>query len=159
MTITAVGSVTVGGSVPGVEAPLLAAEADINARLDAMASFTATVNPPSYSGDLALAAGISASISAAITAGLTPPSISAQLAIVAAAMAVLEAQLLPISNLFTLFAEAGVSIYAFDGAQNVFGSELATALGGSTVHANAVVFITQLGATWTAMQGVFKTTP
>lgn len=135
---------------------------DILSRIAALGAFAPT--PISFVADLATANGIITSINASITAGITPPDLAAQIAIVAAQVAALlatastvNANLVIVANFAALLAAAGVFGFAFDGAQNVLGSELATALGPSTTHANAIVLVTQLGASWTAMQGIFRT--
>lgn len=169
MTITSLGSLSLGVALPGALACQIAGELginlalpDIQARLSALLAFSPSLGD--FSVDLALTAQIAADINAAISIGLTPPSLSLQLAIIAALIVDLTNAVLQINLQLTivlgfgaLLLNAGIAGYAFAGAQNVLGSELATALGGSTAHANAVILVTQNAATWTAMQAVFKT--
>jgi hypothetical protein len=167
--ITVLGSLSLAVALPGAA---VAADAgvsgingalpDIQARIDALTAFAPS--PISFTADIATANAIIASINATITAGLSPPDIASQIAQIAALLAELTAIATAVQtslNLIIAFqaelATGGVAGYAFDGAQNVLGSELATALGGSTAHANAVILVTQSPSTWLAMQAIFKT--
>lgn len=169
--ITPLGTLTLAVALPGADAAATAGIAgingalpDIQSRIAALSAFAPT--PISYPIDKAAAVSIQGSIQLAIDSGIPAPSLSAQIAIVQALVTALNAivtavnaNLTIVTNFAALLAAGGVAAYAFDGAQNVLGSELAAALGGSTAHANAIVLVTQNGATWTSMQGVFKTAP
>lgn len=170
--ITDLGSFTIGVAVPAAataNAGLLVvgniAAPNVSAQIAALATFTPSVTIP-FPDLLALAQSIIANIQAAIAA--IPPipviSLSAQVALAASITATLNAQLAAISaqlslqaTIAALLATGGVRILVFDGANDVFGSELATALGAGTTHTNAIVLLTTSGATWTAMQASFKT--
>lgn len=172
MTVTALGSVSIGVAIPiaiEVNAALLIAcdiaFPNVSAQITAMASFTPHVDL-GLSEILLLAESAVENVQAAIAAIPPIPTISldAQIALAASITLTLQLQLLAIEaqlalqlTVSGLLATAGVSLYVFDGANNVFGSELATALGGATTHTNAIVLLTQSGVTWTAMQAVFKT--
>jgi hypothetical protein len=172
--ITPLGSVSIGVAVPAavdLSAGLLTtaniALPNVNGQIAAMADFTPVVAVP-FPDLLALAEQVVANVQAAIDA--IPPipvvSLSAQVALAASILANFNAQAAAIDAQLTLqatiagfLATGGVAAYAFDGPQDTLGSELATALGPATTHANAIVLVTTSGAAWTAMQGVFKTTP
>jgi hypothetical protein len=171
------GSLSIGAAVPGGAAAAVAGAAginlalpDIQARIAALASFAPL--PPSLTADLVTANQILASIQAAITIGITPPSLSAQIAIVAgivadlsAAVLSIDAQLSLILGFQSLLATAGVHGYTYAGRADQLGADFTTALasgfpGGAGADAtNAILLATTIGATWTAMGGVFKVTP
>ncbi len=171
MSVTSVGSLSLAVALPGANAAAIAGAAGINAALPDIASRIAALaafapQPISFLANIVVAQGIITSLQAAIAGGISPPSISAQIALVAAQLAALEltavginASLTIVTDFISALAAAGIDVYAFDGARNVLGSELAAAVGGSAVHANAIVLVTTNGATWSAMQSVFKTTP
>ena len=165
MTTTFIGELTIGDFVPGVFDALLAAEADLEARIAALANFAVTVDLD-LSGQLALALQIVASIEAAIALGLTAPSISAQIAAQVALTTALQLQLELILELFDLFEAAGVWGYHYTGRADTLGSDMTTELsaglpggGGPSETVNALILITNVSATWTAMQQIFKTAP
>lgn len=165
MTVAFVAEVDIAACIPGAVGALLAAQADLQAKLTAMIAFSAQLGLPALSlaAQLNLAAQITASLNAALQIGITPPNISVQLTAALAAVATLTAQLKVYLDLFALLAHAGVFIYTFDGATNTFGAQMTTALAagfpghGPTEHANILVLGTVTAATWTAMQAVFKT--
>lgn len=177
MTIQYLGSLSVGGTVPGASAAITAGIAGINsvlsdllAKLAALQAFVPA--PISFAVQLSLAQAMVVSVQAAITAGLPVPDLAAQIAIIAAAIADLIAQIGDITanldimlDLQAPLAAAGVHAYAFDGPTNQLGGEVSGELsggvpgGGPTDHANAIVLITTIGATWDAMSLVFKVTP
>jgi hypothetical protein len=137
---------------------------DILARLAALTDFTPT--PVDFAAQLVVAQSIVASIQAGITAGLPVPSLSAQIAQIEALIAELTVQVTAVNAQLTILtgiaaslSVGGVDAFAFDGARNVFGSELATALGGSTAHADGVVLVTTSPSAWVAMQAILKVTP
>lgn len=170
MTVTDLGSVSVGAAIPAgpalsaaVDASVGIAAPDISGQIAAVASFTPTVSL-SLNDQIAAANAIIANLQAAILLGLTPPTLSAQVAVAAqisadlnVKLATLNAQLNIALGFNPLFAQAGVRVLTFTGPQNNFGSELATELGSNATNANAVVLLTQSAAAWTAMQGVLKT--
>jgi hypothetical protein len=166
MTTTYVGELTIEAVIPGVAAPLVAAMADIQAKVDAMAAFTAQLGLPPVPlvAQLSIANSIVAALEVSIYLGLEAPSIDAQLSIALAALAQLEAELAIYTTLFSLLASGGVFVYAVDAATNAVGGELSVALAtgfpghGATDHANVLVLGTVSGATWASMQLVFQTT-
>lgn len=159
-TLTYVGELTIGAAIPGVADALIAAEADLNARLSALIAFQATV-----SLDLSAQIGLAASISAALHAALEPPSLSLQIDLVTALIAQLEIQLAVIAHLFDLFANAGLHVYAYTGRADGIGPLLTTALtaglpgGAAGDFTTALVLATTVGVTASAMGEVFKMSP
>lgn len=172
MSLTSLGSISLAVALPGAaqaNAALLiacdVAAPNVGSQITAMASFSPSVSVD-LSSQLALAESIIANIEAAIAA--IPPiptvSLSAQVALALALKADLEAMLALINaklslqaSLASLLATAGVTGYAWDGANNALGPALTTALGGAGTHTNAVILLTTSGGTWTAMQAVLKT--
>ncbi len=172
--ITPLGTVSIAVAVPaaasvnaglaivgGIAAP------NVSAQVTALASFTPSLIL-SLTDMLALANQVIANIEAAIAA--IPPiptvSLSAQVALAASITATLNAQLAAISaqmslqvSVAALLATGSIQAYVFDGANNAFGGELATALGGATTHTNAIVLLTTSPSAWLAMEAFFKTTP
>lgn len=171
MTITALGSLSVGAAVPGVGVAVTAgidgingALPDIQARLAALQAFAPT--PVDFTAQLALAQGTLGSVQAAITAGLPVPSISTQIAMVAAlvadllaAVAAVNAKLDILTNLQAPLDVGGVAAYAYDGQIGSLGAELGDAVGGGSSHANALALVAAAPATWTALSAVVKVTP
>ncbi len=177
MTVSYLGSLTVGAAAPGGLALAAAGTAgingalpDIQARIAALASFAPT--PPNIAADIALAQKIIESLQAALTLGITPPNISAQIEIVAAqllalkaAVAAIDAQLSIIANLSNVLSTAGLHAYAYSGQANQLGTQFTTELAGGfpggtpTDPTNALVLATTLSGTWAAMAQFFKTTP
>ena len=175
MTVTALGSVTIGAAVPSALTACAAGTAgiglalpDVEARLAALAAFSPSLG--SFSADISLAGEMIVGLQSAVTLGLTPPSISAQLAIIAALIADLtativsiNAQLSIIVDLTSLFSTAGLFAYKYEGAVNAMGGEFVTAFSGGlpggapTDSAHAITLITTAPAAWTAMQAAFKT--
>ena len=171
--ITDLGSLTLGVIVPGAADAVVSIELaagvnlpDVALQIAALTNFTPTV-PTSYADQILAVEAVITELEAAINAvpPLTPPSLSAQLAFVVAAQASLtarlnelEGQLLFSGALADILATSGVRLFAYDGQQDLFGGELATALGASTTHCNALVILTTSGATWTTMGSLFKTT-
>lgn len=160
--LTPLGSLSIGACIPGAVAAINLALPDLQAQVTALLAFApAAIN---FQADLVLATQITASISAGIAAGISPPSFAAQIAIVASILGVLQARLSAILAITGLFAQAGVFAYAYDGRADGLGPTLAAELAGgfpggtgAAEHTNALVLATTTGATWTAMQTVFKT--
>lgn len=164
MTTTYVGGMTIGEEIPGAVEAVVAAVGDVQARLDAIVDFGAAiiVIPPSIEADLEVAASIIANLQLAIE----PPSIALQAQILADVMAALAAQLSAFAALMGLFATAGIHVWHYNGRADTLGAEMTTELsggvpggGGGAADINALIIATELSATWTAMQGVFKTAP
>lgn len=171
MSLVPLGSVSLAQALPGAQVAAAAGIAGINgalpdilARIAALLAFAPA--PISFSFNLVEAAKIVASLNLAIAAGITPPNIAAQVAQIAALVAALEvtvsavnANLSIVTGFLGGLAAAGIDAYAWDGPRNGLGPALTSALGPSATHANALVLVTTNGATWSAMQAVFKTTP
>lgn len=177
MSLVYVGSLSVGGSIPGASAAITAGLSGITAvlpglieQLATLAAFTPA--PINFAAQLALAESMVVSVNAAITAGLPVPDISAQIAVILATIAALTAQvaglqanLAVITDLAAPLAASGLHAYAYDGATDLLGPALTSELAGGVPggaggdHANALVLITTIGATWDAMELVFKVSP
>lgn len=162
MTVTHIGEITIAAVIPGPYAVMLTAMADIQVKLQAMIDFSLQLGLPALeiSVQLQLAADITASLNASI--GLTPPSISAQLDITLAVIAQLRLLLQVYLDLFALLA-LSVQVYVYDGTVGAFGGELSSALasgmpggGGAAAHCNALVIATEISATWSKLDAVFK---
>lgn len=178
MTVTLIGSLSLGAAMPGALGVAVAAQAginlalpDIEARLEALLSFAP--QPVDFSVQLALAQSIVASIQASIAVGITPPSIDAQLAIVAALIAELEAAIVSVHaqlSIVLLFAGllgiGGVHLYRYSGQAQNLGTEFTTALAtgfpdgsGPTAATEALLLGTTTAPVWAAIQQIFKTVP
>ncbi len=168
--ITDLGTFTLAVVVPaaasaaaaGVAACDIAAP-NVSAQLSAMASFTPSAGL-TLAQQLSIAQDIVSNIQDAITLGLESPSLAAQVAAAAAVTAQLtsmlasvEAQLSIVVDIQGLLATGGARLLTYAGQQDDFGAELAVELGPATTSCNALVLLTTSGATWTAMQEVFKT--
>lgn len=177
MTIVHVGELTIGAAVPGAtiacdagKAGINGALPDITARLTALADF----NPQAFDfvAQLAQAEATVASINLAILTALPAPSFDAQLATITALVAELSVTVTAINGQLSLvlavqslLAAAGVSAYAYSGAVNGLGGDVAAELSGGlpggapTDPCNALVLVTASPVTWDAMAQVFKVTP
>lgn len=174
MSLVALGSLSLAVAVPGAAEANAAldiaasiAAPNVSAQITAAASFTPSASL-SLLDLLAMAEAILANIEAALAA--IPPipvlDLSAQVALAASVKVDLDAMLATVNAQVTiqlaiaaLLATGGVVAYAWDGANDALGPALTTALGGATTHSNAIILYTTSGVTWTAMQGLFKTTP
>lgn len=177
MTVTYLGSLTVGDANPGAVAISAAGAAgingalpDIQARLAALLAWTPS--PVSFEAQLTLVQGALASIQASIALGLPVPDIGAQVALIQAqiaaliaAIAAVEAQLAIILDFQALFGASGVHAYAYAGQVANLGSEISAETSGGlpggsgTDSANAIVLVTTVPATWTALAQLLKVTP
>lgn len=163
MTVTYLGSLTIGAALPGVNAALLTAYADLQARVTALAAFAPA--PIEFSAQVTLLGQMTANIQTMIALGISPPSISAQIAIVAALVAALEAQLSVILGYTNALGVAGLFLYAYAGRADQLGPGFSATLaagfpGGTGADAtNALLLATTTPACWAAMQQLFKTTP
>jgi hypothetical protein len=162
MSVEYLGEVTIGAMLPGVVAPLAAAMADLQGRINALLGFQTTV-----SLDLRALIALSASVTASLTAAVTAaPTIGLQIKVVADALLVLQLQLQIILALYGLLATSGLHAYVYDGTVADFGPEMTAALSaglpggsGGAQHCNALVLAATSAATWAAMGQVFKVTP
>lgn len=162
--LTFVGSVSIGATIPGVGAALAVSLADLQARVDAL--LTWSPGEISFAAQLQLAEQLVLQLQSDISLAIVPPSIAAQIAIVAGLLAALRAQLEIILVLQGLMLTAGVDAYAYDGTAAGMGATITTALaaglpsgGTGATHCNALLLVTQFGPTWAAMGSVFKVTP
>lgn len=163
MTLAYVGEIDMTAVLPGVAAALGTAKIALEAQIAALVGFKAQVSL-SFTDQIGILLQAKAALEAAIALGLQPPSLAAQIQITAQVATALQLQLQVILDLFTLFANAGIHVWAYDGAANGLGPALTTALtgglpsgAGAAEHVDALVLATSIGATWTAMGKVFKT--
>jgi hypothetical protein len=98
-----------------------------------------------------------------MVAGITPPSIDIQIALILAQIAELSASLAIIVEFGGFMAAAGVHLYAYNGTVSNMAVDLDGQLfdgvpggTGGGQSCNALVLLTTIGATWTAMSGVFQ---
>lgn len=164
MTVTALGERTLGSAIPGVTSAMALALADIQAKVEAVASFAPSITPPSLTADLVIAGEIVANVTAAISVGLTPPSIDLQVSIMLDALAAFQLQLQILLELQNLLL-ASVHLYKYEGPTSDFGTEMQAELSGGlpggsgTDTAYALTFIATIGSAITAMQALFATDP
>jgi hypothetical protein len=158
MSLTYLGNVSIGATIPGVNASLVIAMQDLEARIAALAAF----NPGSvdFNVSLQLALDIVSNLQASL--GLTPPSISLQISLVLQLLGLLKLQLQVLLQLKDALVVAGVDAYSYAGRVDQLGPELATELATGlpsgapgSAASNALVLITSIGSTWTAMGQVF----
>lgn len=177
MTLVYLGGLSVGDAIPGaalaVDAGIAGISpglANLQAQVAALASWTPA--PISFAAQITIATDLISSLNAAIGLGLTPPTMSEQIAMISAKISELtsitagiEAQLAVLTGLQTPLGAAGVHGYAFDGDTDDLGSELDGELAGGVPggsgsdHANAVVLITTIPATWAALGEIVKVEP
>lgn len=167
MTVTALGSLTVGAAVPGVGVAVTAGVAGINAVLPDLESRLAMLlalppTSPSFTAQIETATQIIASAQAAITLGLPLPDISSALAAALAALQALvsmvQAQLSAIVALQSPLTVAGVGAYVFDGPRDQLGYELGQAIGPGNAHANALLLVTLDPVAWAALSAIVRVT-
>lgn len=176
MTATYLGSLTVGGTMPGAAAVGVAGAASINlvmpdllAQIESLTSWSPT--PISLDVQLQTLANMTAGINAQIALGVPPPSILGQIEAINALIASLQlqvaeldAQLAIITSFQAALEAAGVHLVAYDGPAGSFGvevqGELNTAPGLAPSDAcNAIAFLTTSPATWAALASILKTEP
>lgn len=117
MSAKLIRTATLGEALPAVASLEAAAKGDIAAKLAGAIAAQAriTANPPTLAANLQVAQQIVASLQAAVAVGL--PTADFQLAALATLIADLQAQLAALLNL--RLTEVGVSLYTWDGAQNL----------------------------------------
>jgi hypothetical protein len=176
VTATYLGSLTIGGTMPGAAAVGVAGAASVNlvlpdvlAKIESLLTWTPT--PISLTAQLGTLDAMITAINAQITAGLPPPTILGQITAIAdmiaslqSTAASLEASLALITAFQSALAAAGVHLVAYTGPVSAFGTEvqgrLATAPGLSPADAcNALAFLTTVPATWAALATILKTEP
>lgn len=153
--------------LPGVGGALAVAFLDIQAKVDALLAFSASVDIDlsGLAAQIDLAASIGAALATCLALGIQPPSISVQFEIVADLLVGLQANLAILLALQALFLTAGIHAYHYSGRADDMGGEFNTEFAGGlpggapSDHIDALVLATSIGATWTAMGQVFKVTP
>jgi hypothetical protein len=175
VTATYLGSLTIGGTMPGAAAVGVAGAAGINlvlpdllAEIEALLAWAPT--PITYAAQLSTLEAMITGIKASITAGVQPPSILGQIANVAALVASLqdqvaslEAQLAIIVSFQSALTAAGVHLVAYAGPVSSFGAEVQGRLLAAGIPpadaCNAIAFLTTVPATWAALATILKTEP
>jgi hypothetical protein len=176
MSTTYLGSLTVGGVLPGGVALGAAGVAGINAalpslleQLEGLLSFAPT--PISLTAQISTLEAMITGLNAAITLGVMPPSLDTQIAGIAALIAALSsvvgginAQLALITSFQAALGAAGVHAIAFEGPVANLGVELTGRLAavpglspGDAAH--ALTLLTTVPATWAALAQLMKVTP
>jgi len=163
-TLTYIGEASLLDLMPGFIGPLMAAQADLQSRINALLGFSATVGLD-MSQLITLSAGILDNLQTGLALGLQAPPLTAQINLVVSLTETLRLQLLQIFNLLSLLA-ASVHAYAYDGTAGGFGGTVTSAFTaglpgglGPTQHINALIFATNIPASWLAIAEVFRTTP
>ncbi len=162
MTVIAVGEISLGSGIPMVSGAYATALADIEAKIEAMASFRPVVSLPGL--DIEVCAQTLLNLKANLALGIVPASITLQVDLALAALAALKAQL---KLLLELNDVLGVSahLYSYTGPTSDFGTELDAELaaglpgGAPGDTAQAVVFIATAPAAVAALLALFKTSP
>jgi hypothetical protein len=166
--ITKIGTLTVGAAVPSIPLAIAEISALLAPLLADQTKLAAAIANPIILPDVAgYIAALNAAIANAVNALTNLPTATLQLkadlnvqfGILAALVA--AANLL-ISSLSAAVSAGGVSVYAFDGANTMIGSELQAAVSGDfsiPAHANALVLFTADPATWSSLGVLLKTSP
>jgi hypothetical protein len=176
VTATYLGSLTIGGTMPGAAAVGVAGAAGINlvlpdllAQIESLLSWTPT--PISLTTQISTLEAMIAAIHAQITLNVPPPTILGQIvainnliASLQSTVASLEAQLAIIVSFQAALTAAGVHLVAYTGPVGSFGAEVQARLGSvpglSPADAsNAIAFLTTVPATWAALSTILKTEP
>jgi hypothetical protein len=175
MTATYLGSLTLGGALPGGVLVGAAGVAGINGALptllDQLTALTAFApTPVSFSAQIAGLNAMITGLQLSITAGLVPPSVDLQLAELAAMLAALQAQISSIqlqleivTDFQSALGAAGVHAVAFEGVVGALAGDVGSVLAAVPISpidtAHAVVLVTTVPATWAAMAQLFKVAP
>lgn len=162
MSLTPLGSMTVGDAVPGVQIAVGASLPNLQAQLAGLiaAQFDITAHPPTIAGNLAIAQAIVASLQAQIALGVEVPTASLQLAAIATAIAAIQGQLTALLALEAALGQAGVFGYIYSGPTNGLGGDLTAELaagfpgGGPTDASNAIILATSVAPAWVALEVV-----
>lgn len=157
MTITHLGSYTVGGLMPAAAGAFGSLEGDLNGQLAAQGnlSIALAVGPPSVA--------VAAEIAANVAASVTSPTFGIALSANVAAIAAINAQLAALAGLFAALGAAGIELYAYSGTAAGFGAAVAGETsaglpggsGGDVV--NALVLATRFPAAWAALAQIMVT--
>lgn len=157
--LTIFGDVTVGGCVPSVAAPIVAALAELQAKLAGALALQAKLglHPPSLQANLNACGALLTALQAAIAIGM--PGVDFQLAAVATLIAQLQAKIAALIGL--PFGVAGVLAAEYVGDTAAFGSTVTSAMGHGILGGSqydqmfALVFAARAAASINAMKGVF----
>jgi hypothetical protein len=176
MTARYLGSVTVGGALPGGVQLAAAGSAGINVALpslhEQLAALVAYVPAPiDFGAQLAALKAMIQAVEASIALGLPSPSVAVQVAKIGELIAGLRGQIAAVSahlelitRLRAAFGAAGVHLIAFDGQAGAMAAELGAELGSAPGlapgdDAHAVLLATTVPATWLALSALLKVAP
>ncbi len=161
MSLTYLGSLSVGVIAPSVAGTIAVTLPHLIAQLDGLAAAVAQLNasPPTIAASLTFANDMVASITAAIALGVQVPTLSVQLAAIAAFVATLSAEVAVLLGYQAALGSAGIHAYAFAGQANGLGPAIpSTFPGGSPTDAvDALLLVTAIPASWAALGVVLKT--
>jgi hypothetical protein len=170
MTASYLGSYTIGASMPGAAAVATAGAGGINValpglleQLEGLLSFSPS--PISIAAQIGQLNTMIKALQAQLLLGVEPPSLALQMAGIAdliaslqANVSLMQAGLSVITQFQALLAEAGVHLISFAGPASAFGAEVgalvATLPGISSAH--ALVLVTDVAATWSALSQIMK---
>lgn len=158
MTVGVIGEVSLGTAIPGVNAALATAMADIQAKVTALAQFQPV--PPELNASIALCGEMIANLSLAVSIGITPPSLEIDVVLLAQLTA-LKVQLQILLDLAETL-RAAVHVYRYDGAVNAFGTEMQAQLsaglpgGSGSDVAMGLTLVATAGADVAAMRSLFQ---
>ncbi len=98
-------------------------------------------------------------LAAAISLGVQVPTLSVQLAAIAAAVATLNVEVGILLSYQSALGAAGIHAYAFSGQANALGPAIPSSFpgGAPTDAVNALLLVTDIPASWTALGVVLKT--
>jgi hypothetical protein len=161
--LTYLGELTVGACIPDIMPTYAALVGELQAKLAGAIALAAQlqIRPPSLSVNLDIALKMIASLKAAIQLGM--PGIDFQISAVASFIDSIRAQLALLLSLAGVFATAGIHAYAYDGISSDLGNLVSAETRGgfpggfADEHCNALILATTVGAAWTAMGMVLRT--
>ncbi len=161
MPLTYLGSLSVGAIAPSVGATIGVSLPVLQAQLDGLAAAVVqlTAAPPTIAASLTLAQALVTNITAAISLGVQVPTLSVQLAAIASAVATISAEVAILLSYQVALGSAGIHAYAFAGQANALGPAIPSSFpgGGPTDAVNALLLVTAVPASWTALGVVLKT--
>ena len=163
MSLQYVGSLSLAGLIPTSFALFASLDVYIQAQLTGQLAMSVNIGilPPTLEATIAIATTVLADLQAALSLGLTLPSVDLSVSL-NAQIAILEALIASLQAIIVLGSAAGIDAWTWDGPVNGLGPALGAALafgapsgGFGTDHSNALVLLTRVSATWTAMNAFF----
>lgn len=163
MSLQYVGSLSLAGLIPTSFALFASLNASIQAQLTGQLAMSANLGilPPTLEATIQVAVTVLADLQAALALGITLPSVDLSVSL-NAQIVILEALIASLQAVIVLGSAAGIDAWTWDGPVNGLGPALGAALafgspsgGLGTDHSNALVLITRVSATWSAMATFF----